>query len=55
MTAVMLLVCGETQVLGMTLSSGNSSSISGMAGIGHLFTGVGILMLLRTLRKVTEG
>ena len=46
LTAVMLLVRGITQVLGLTLSKGASAAISGIAGIGHILTGVGIILLL---------
>ena len=37
LTAVMMLVRGVTQVLGLSLSSALSASISGIAGIGHIF------------------
>ena len=51
LTAVMMLVCGVTQVLGLSLSSALSASISGIAGIGHILTGVGIVLLLISLKK----
>lgn len=51
LTTVMLLVRGITQVLGMDLSSAADASISGMAGIGHILTGTGILLLLLSLKK----
>ena len=54
LTAVMLLVRGVTQVLGLTLSRGASASISGIAGIGHILTGVGLVLLLLSLRKADE-
>ena len=54
LTAVMLLVRGVTQVLGLPLSKGASASISGIAGIGHILTGVGIVLLLLALRKADE-
>ena len=54
LTAVMLLVRGVTQVLGLTLSKGASAAISGIAGIGHILTGVGIVLLLLALRKADE-
>ena len=41
LTAVMLAVRGVTQVLGMSLSRGADAAISGIAGIGHIFTGGG--------------
>lgn len=54
LTAVMLLMRGVTQVLGLTLSKGASAAISGIAGIGHILTGVGIVLLLLALRKADE-
>ncbi len=54
MTAVMLLVRGVTQVLGLSLSSGASAAISGIAGIGHILTGAGIILLLITLKEAAE-
>ena len=54
LTAVMLLVRGVTQVLELSLSSGVSAAISGIAGIGHILTGVGIVTLLVSLRKLAK-
>ena len=54
LTSVMLLVRGITQVLGLSLSKGASAAISGIAGIGHILTGVGIVLLLLSLRKADE-
>lgn len=54
LTAVMLLVRGITQVLGLTLSKGASAAISGIAGIGHILTGVGIILLLVSLKKAAK-
>ena len=54
LTAVMLLVRGITQVLGLTLSKGASAAISGIAGIGHIVTGVGIILLLVSLKKAAK-
>ncbi|MGN0406601.1 MAG: DUF2871 domain-containing protein [Bariatricus sp.] len=51
LTAVMMLVRGVTQVLGLSLSSALNASISGIAGIGHILTGVGIILLLISLKK----
>ncbi|MGN1368306.1 MAG: DUF2871 domain-containing protein [Aristaeellaceae bacterium] len=51
LTAVMMLVRGVTEVLGIALSKGASASISGVAGIGHILTGVGIVALLLALKK----
>lgn len=54
LTAVMLLVRGITQVLGLTLSKGASAAISGIAGIGHILTGVGIILLLVSLKRAAK-
>lgn len=54
LTAVMLAVRGVTQVLGTALSSGASASISGIAGIGHILTGTGIILLILSLKKSAE-
>ena len=43
-----------TQVLGMSLSTGASASISGIAGIGHILTGVGIILLLVSLKGLEK-
>lgn len=51
LTALMMLVRGVTQVLGTELSAGASASISGISGIGHILTGVGIVLLLVSLKK----
>lgn len=55
LTAVMLGVRGVLQVLGITLSSGASAAISGIAGIGHILLGVSLVLLLgRIKRSVPE-
>lgn len=54
LTAVMMAVRGVAQVLGVSLSAGASASISGIAGIGHILTGVGIVLLLVALRKAAR-
>lgn len=53
LTAIMLLVRGVIQVRGLVLSAADAS-ISGIAGIGHIFTGVGILLLLLSFRKIAK-
>ena len=52
-TTVMLAVRGIVQVLGLSegLSAGANASISGIAGIGHILTGLGIILLLVSLKK----
>ena len=54
LTAAMLLARGVTQVLGMNLSTAVDASISGIAGIGHVLTGVGIVLLLLSLKKLAK-
>ena len=54
LTSVMLLVRGVTQVLGTNLSKAASASISGIAGIGHILTGVGLVLLLLSLKKLAK-
>lgn len=44
--------CGVA--LGMSLSTGASASISGIAGIGHILTGVGIILLLVSLKELEK-
>ncbi|MGN0997124.1 MAG: DUF2871 domain-containing protein [Candidatus Ventricola sp.] len=51
LTALMLGVRGVCQVLGLSLSRGASAAISGFAGIGHILTGVGLILLLLSLKK----
>lgn len=50
-TSLMMAVRGITQVLDLPLSKGASSAISGIAGIGHILTGAGMILLLLSLRK----
>ena len=54
LTAATLLVRGVTQVLGLNLSSAVNASISGIAGIGHVLTGVGIVLLLLSFKKLAK-
>ena len=54
LTAVMLLVRGVTQVLGLSLTAGASAAISGIAGIGHILTGTGMILLLVSLKKIAR-
>ena len=51
LTAVMFVVRGVTQVLEMTLSSGMSAAISGVAGIGHILLGVSLVLLLLQVKR----
>ncbi len=50
-TGLGFLLRGLTQVLETELSRGMDASISGIAGIGHILTGVCIVLLLLQIRK----
>lgn len=50
-TALGFLLRGLAQVLGTQLSRGMDASISGIAGIGHLLTGVSMVLILLEIRK----
>lgn len=54
MTGIMLVFRGVFDVLPDKLSEGSDRAISGIAGIGHILTGVGIVLLLITLRKCAD-
>ena len=54
LTAAMMVARGVSQVLGLELSNASSASISGIAGIGHILTGVGIVLLLTSLKKLAK-
>ncbi|MCH4207437.1 MAG: DUF2871 domain-containing protein [Solobacterium sp.] len=51
LTAIMMAVRGITQVLNISLSTGMDAMISGIAGIGHILTGVGLVLLLLAMKK----
>src|SRR5574344_956571 len=44
LTAVMLVVRGIPQVLSIALSSGADAAISGIAGLGHILIGTGLIL-----------
>ncbi|MGI6742941.1 MAG: DUF2871 domain-containing protein [Eubacteriales bacterium] len=48
---VMMIVRGVFQVLGTELSKGADAAISGVAGIGHVLVGIGIILLLVSLKR----
>ncbi len=54
LTALMMLVRGIPQVLNLTLSAGADAAISGIAGIGHIFVGIGLILLLVSLKRIAE-
>lgn len=53
-TVVMLIWRGITQVLGMELSKAVDASISGISGIGHICTGIGIILFFLMLKKLVR-
>lgn len=54
LTVVMMVIRGITQVLNISLSSAVNASISGISGIGHIMTGIGIILLLVSLKKAAD-
>lgn len=50
-TAIMMTIRGLTEVLNIGLTRGMDYTISGLAGIAHILTGVGLIFLLSTLQK----
>ena len=52
-TGLGLLVRGLTQLWGTQLSRGMDASISGIAGIGHILTGVSMILFLLSIKKKT--
>ncbi len=50
-TGLGFLLRGLKQVWGKQLSKGMDASISGIAGIGHILTGICIVLLLLNVRK----
>lgn len=50
-TGLGFLMRGLVQVWGTELSRGMDASISGVAGIGHILTGVCMILLLLKIRK----
>lgn len=51
LTAVMMVVRGVPQVLQQELSKGADAAISGIAGIGHILTGTGLILFLLSLKR----
>ena len=49
----MLIVRGVTQVQGIALSRGFDAAISGIAGIGHILVGIGMILYFLMLKKLT--
>lgn len=51
---VMLFARGIPQVLGIELAKGLDAAISGVAGIGHILVGIGIIALFSALKKTAK-
>lgn len=53
-TAIMLLIRGIPQVVNADLTKGMSAAISGIAGIGHIFLAIGVVIFFLMLKKTAE-
>ena len=51
LSVFMMLPRGTLEVIGLPLSSALDASISGIAGIGHILLGTGLILLLTSQRK----
>ena len=51
LSVFMMLSRGTLEVIGLSLSSALDASISGIAGIGHILLGTGLILLLMSERK----
>ena len=51
LSVFMMLTRGTLEVIGLPLSSALDASISGIAGIGHILLGTGLILLLTSQRK----
>ena len=54
LTVLMMLIRGTLEVIGAPLSKGLDASISGIAGIGHILLGLGIILFIYSLEKAKE-
>lgn len=50
-TITLLVIRGITTVLQSNLSNSQNSMISGLAGLGHMTLGVGLIMILFNIKK----
>lgn len=51
LTAIMLVVRGVVQVMGITLSAAAGGAVSGIAGLGHILLGVSLVLILLQIRR----
>ena len=54
LTVLMMLIRGTLEVIGAPLSKGLDASISGIAGIGPILLGLGIILFIYSLKKAKE-
>ena len=54
LTVLMMLIRGTLEVIAAPLSKGLNASISGIAGIGHILLGAGLILLIVSLKKAKE-
>lgn len=51
LSVLMMLIRGMTEVLNAPMSKGLDGALSGIAGLGHILMGLGLILLLTTLVK----
>lgn len=51
---VMIITRGITQVSMLSLSFGMDMAIAGLAGVGHILVGIGLIWLIMILLRVSE-
>lgn len=51
LTSLMFLIRGIVQVKGITINHAMNASISGIAGIGHILLGLGIILFFIILKE----
>lgn len=54
LSAIMMIIRGILQVKAITLSAMANGMISGIAGLGHMAIGIGLLIFLFILRKLAS-
>lgn len=54
LTCVMFLIRGVLQAVGTQLSAAADASISGIAGVGHILLGIGIVLTLLQIRNAVR-
>ncbi|MEA4923252.1 MAG: DUF2871 domain-containing protein [Eubacteriaceae bacterium] len=54
LTVIMLIIRGIFQVQATTLSAGADAAISGIAGIGHILVGIGLIFFILSLKTAAS-